>query len=232
MKKWVYSTLLLLLLIVMCGCGGNTYVGTWYDSSDPDGRVLDLYKDGKFSYGDITGNYYVEEGAVLLESTHAMYGAETLTIGTYNGEQCLVDEDGDMYFDSYASACECKAEMEVAEAEQYSDEFSIAMNNFKNYLPGTWITEKWGEDSKVVIYEDGTYEDYLHGKVEKNGTWSVQEDEEVSGYIKLALSDSSGEEFIERVSIDWFIDQESMELYFIDKAGLELSKFAKYHKVL
>lgn len=230
MKKWVYSTLLPLLLIVMCSCGGDTYAGTWYDSSDPDGRVLDLYEDGKFSYGDIIGSYPVEEGTVLLEPTHAMYGSETLTISTHNGERCLVDGDGDVFFVSYDLTCEYKNEMGVAEAEQYSDELSIAMNNFKNYLPGTWITEKWGEDSKVVIYENGTYEDYLHGEVEITGTWSIQEDDEQSGYIKLVLIDSSGKELVERVSTDWFIDQESMEVYFIDKAGPELSKFAKYHK--
>ena len=232
MKKWVYSMFLLLLLIVMCSCGSNTYVGTWYDASNPDGPALELYNDGRFLYRDVSGEYYVEGDTIILETTTAQYTSEVLTIGMYDGEKCLIEESGgDMYFSSYDFACSYKEKMTIAEEAQEENDFEKAKNNLENYLPGTWVAEKWGEGSKVVIHENGTYEDYLHGEIEKTGNWYVQKDEVLNDSLELVIVSSSGEEKDESVNINWFVNQASMEEYFIGKRGLNLGNAAIFHKV-
>jgi len=188
MKKiFVILTVLSIFLLSGCGSQNESYAGDWYCSTDPDNEILVLYEDGKFSFDDAIGNYYVEdEEYILLEPTTAGYMSELLTISYYDGESCLIDEEGTYYFINYDAACEYSAK----ETENQEKAEQTAANTLATYLPGTW--KKPEGENWLEFNEDGTYEYYFSdGWLAESGTWYVDFDN-VKGYVMIYLESSKG----------------------------------------
>lgn len=196
---------------------------------------MELYGDGKYSYGDSIGNYYVENGELLLEPTTAGILSQVFKIEKVNGEKCLIDEFGAIFFDNIDSAIlyydEIMYENQVAE-EREQEQSKIALNNLIDYFPGTWIDESLGGEYRIVIHENGIYERYKMGSVARTGTWNITEKNSDYAEEELLIEmtyPNGGSHFLD-VKASHFINDAAINEYFSNNY-FELESFDEYIKV-
>lgn len=187
MKKWIITFLCLIAsCIMLCSCGESKYVGEWYNSEYFDVPSTSLTKDGTYvKENGEGGTWSLEDNKILLVPQTSFSDAEVLTISTYNGEECLIDEIGAMYFKDYDVACKVHDELEAeaaaereakaqAEAEAAEKAKKEAYNTIINNYVGTY---KLGGEA-LKLKTDGTYNwTYEPMNLGEYGTYKINKDD-------------------------------------------------------
>ncbi|MBP3413949.1 MAG: hypothetical protein J6L81_01960 [Clostridia bacterium] len=208
MKK--ISTMLLALLIITtmvvslsgCSCGGaGGYVGSWYNAYDLDDDPLILTGDGTFSVDGIGGEYTIE-GDQLILTTSLL--SEVLEISEADGETCLIDDDGEMWFkgketaEEYANSVFEEAAAEALAEAKKSGEFIGIYENDNDYKCDYYLLELSEDNTYLYGYKKHiTYNSIESQSAEaaQAGTWKLTAKGSMDNiyiYIELTPTESEG----------------------------------------
>ena len=152
----------LLLLFLLTSCGNPKYVGTWYNTSDPDGEQLIITKDDTFSWKGYGGSVSETDDGILLTETSGLAGTETIQISSYDGDTTLIVENGDTYVNSYDKAVSIYEENADNVEKILVAELEGVWRPDKSSFYANFEIEIWSDlgymlkDLKIGPYESGT----------------------------------------------------------------------------
>lgn len=194
MTRKVLMALFIALLMgiagfILTGCGDAKQVGTWYDTTNPDGDTLTITEDQTFIWDDVGGTWSESDTGILLMPNDAFSDSEELTLTEYDGEIALEEDDGTIWVKDYDKAYSIYEQIEAEAAEQQrqqqeeaeaaeNDRKESAYKALKDSLSGKFYLNG-SSDSDYIEFNNGTYEYhciYDDGEETQSGTYELREE--------------------------------------------------------
>jgi hypothetical protein len=179
MKRFIFITMVLLLVLSVVGCGAkNKEVGVWYSDRN-DQSVLTLAEDGTYSDGTwLTSGNYTSDGSTLT-LTSTLDGTKTLTVQNVDGKTILYFENGEYshtYYDNAEAAQTAREARQSAEQAAAEEKAAKEQNALKTALVGYWYNTA---GYPIEFTEDGAYISYPLGE-KKQSSYEVLSGDSIS----------------------------------------------------